>query len=812
MINPSLAEEIVKQSNDTIESFVNDEISEVFSAKTTAERLNQKYLYNHRSGINYKEYFKNNKISSTLYNCSNIDGKLKVLFDALCYIPMSPKKEQEHKITYVVEDNSDVCDCNMIINDTDIHEINSNKDRANCVMSFWSTRAKQLAGQDVSESKFDIPNDDFKLSRFILRGKPGVGKTAFLNYIFSVNAEYLIKNNIIWIRTDLSKPRGSGLDLRTQMYAKFLRIFCVFYLGVESFPFNDVFIKELRDELVSEAKKLKTLSYRDKDPSQLAEEYIGLLGNIEDILKKREQLPVEKRGRAPEITSFYTEFSLTSQLANKFTEILMAFIQKRFRYGFILLFDGLDSVSMDYVQINIFQNWIGQLDGTTDNSSNMFKAVYVTTMRDYSFIYLYRESQSHKIRNDFKEFSIAPKSIFQVLRSRSVYASFLFKEQGLDINSNVTRNIYFNLLIILYKTLNLGEGAAIGSDIAENCFKHFNELNNDNLRAAFRFIREFICLLYNIADNNIYEKLTRKIIPDELLDKVKVKEWEIVRLLLFGDANVRLYSNRIQFKDIKTEFDIDLSKPGLIEIDNNNRAVIPNIFNYREFAYDEGQLFLKNLFKLRVIQFLMQQSGCRAGVMEIILWYKKVFCYEGNDLRFEIREMIYNGILAPECDDLSVANNEIREGNYIVNLSGLGKSILSSIIYKSIYYEIICDDTPIQRDFSYHMTPISKWDKNVSSSKYIISKTKMVLFFLIYLQRVEDAEIAKFISVDNQTLGDYEKKYRIFSKNVLDAIESDIISSIAGYLKARKDRGLSWRKQFLADWKNEFGISGSTNF
>ena len=808
----NLGERLVNKSLDLISGIINEGLSDIVFENSTAERLNNKKISGSNSGLRYKDYFKNNKIAASSYSKKNIDGKLKILSEALCYIPMSPKKVKERRLTYVIDNEPDIADCDMIINDSDIHEINSNKERANCIMSFWESRDRQLAGQSVKSDKFVLPKDDFNLSRYILRGKPGVGKTAFLNYVFSIHAESLTKNNIIWIRTDLSKPRGSELGLRTQMYAKFIRIFCDFYLSAESFPFDDDFVNDLKYELVSQAKELKTLKFRGKDPSQLAEDYVGLIGNIYDILKKRDQLPPKKRGRAPEVTSFYTEFGLTTQLANKFTEILMAYIQKRYKYGFILIFDGLDSVSMDYVQINIFQKWIGQLDGTSDNSSNMFKAVYITTMRDYSFIYLYMESASHKIRNDFKEFSIAPRNIFHVLWSRSEYASLLFSEKGLNINSNVIRNSYYNIIVILYNTLNIGDNIKDEVLIAERCFSHFHDINNDNLRAAFRFIREFIYLLYNLSSDNVYENLTRRIIPEVLLNRMKVKEWEMVRLLLFGDATIRLYNNRIQFKDIKTEFDVDLSKPGLIEIDNHNRAVIPNIFNYREFAYDHGQLFLKNLFKLRVIQFLLQQKGSRAGVLEIINWYKSTFDYHGNDLRFEIREMIYNGVLTPECDELSVVNNEIHEGNYMVLLSGLGKSILSSIIYKSIYYEIICDDTPIQRDFTHYMTPISKWDRNVSSDQYIIVKTKMVIFFLFYLQKVEEAEKRIYLSIDGHKPSDYEKKYSIFTEKVKAAIISDIIGYINGYLKARTDRGLNWKKQFLYEWKKEFGFSDDIQF
>ena len=322
--------------------------------------------------------------------------------------------------------------------------------------------------------------------------------------------------------------------------------------------------------------------------------------------------------------------------------------------------------------------------------------------------------------------------------------------------------------------------------------------------------------LRNRRGVNTWDILISPEIDDQALDRVRRKEWVILRLLLFGDTRVRVYKNRVQFEDGGTDdAKSDIKRPGLISIENENRAIIPNIFNYREHVYDASQIFPKNLFKIRAIQYLLLQPEKKAGVLEILHWYQERFDYPFIDLRFEIREMIYNSILSPERLESSVISWEIVNGNYPISLTGLGKLIFNDLIKRSILYEVVRDDTPIQRQFAHNMTPYARFDKDITWNEYMIMSTKEIILFILYLKAVEEAEEQRYneakqkkSSIVNKTppWEDYKDYLEIFTKSTVESIKSDIRGRLYGFIWARRNRGKRWLRVFIEDWLNAFEV------
>ena len=203
-----------------------------------SERLNNRRNYGPDNYQSFEEYFESNKIEENQFHKVE-DERLKCLRKLLHSIPMSAQKAYEHMMTYTVDDadtDNEYDNYIKIFNQDELSIINKNRDQLSGIMHFWLNRARVIAGQKRNiPDDIKFPNNNSELTRYILRGKPGVGKTALLNYMFSINAHCFKDFKVIWSQVDLSNPKGVSLDLHTLLFSKFLTIFCARHLHKDKF-------------------------------------------------------------------------------------------------------------------------------------------------------------------------------------------------------------------------------------------------------------------------------------------------------------------------------------------------------------------------------------------------------------------------------------------------------------------------------------------------------------------------------------------------------------------------------------------------
>jgi len=365
----------------------------------------------------------------------------------------------------------------------------------------------------------------------------------------------------------------------------------------------------------------------------------------------------------------YSDHNLKLAHAREFTEILMEYLQVKHNYGYILIFDGLDSVTIDYIQYNEYREWIDQIDTATDNDTTKYKAVYLVTMRDYSFITMYinylKDKRFEKKR--YVVLEIEPKPLMDILERKYTLAVNRLKEIGHYHSVDEIKNINHNLMKLVFSELHNITGLEIPAEkemVDEKYFISFSKLNNDNLRSTMRFFRELIIMAFSVFKANAFKFLIADPKVCNIVENFIGKEWILYRVLLHGGCKHTAYKNRVSY-----------NRQGYALISTSSKAIIPNLFNYRDFVTQNDIWIPKNLVKIRVIQYLLNQDS-PSGILDVIKFLKTVFKYDHEDLRFETREMIYNGMLIPNSFLMDVIVAEQNSTDYIIELTELSKVLI----------------------------------------------------------------------------------------------------------------------------------------
>lgn len=176
-----------------------------------------------------------------------------------------------------------------------------------------------------------------------------------------------------------------------------------------------------------------------------------------------------------------------------------------------------------------------------------------------------------------------------------------------------------------------------------------------------------------------------------------------------------------------------------------------------------------------------------------------------NQLRHETREMFHTGVLYPQIDETSLYLIETQKGNYNISLLPLGELMVDRILKKSIFYEIVVDDTPLSQNFlrniNYEMMPLNRFDKRCDLGQYLMIKTKNIILFIEYLNKIENEEKAIFNINLNIREEQFEKEYRIFSIGVKNEIRNNIEKYLSGFFdKLTKEE----KDNYMANWEKFF--------
>ena len=269
-----------------------------------------------------------------------------------------PDKILEHQLSYVISsleqsETEDPIFLKYFIKGNNT-QLNKNNKFADSFLKFIAQKSGELLNlfnQNLSSlNRINILDN----SKFLIIGKPGLGKTAFLNYLFSVWSNYMRSNKIMWIRVDLGLASSIiPEDLEILLHSKFTRIFCKHYLFKYDY-FDTNFLGEFFKSSLTHLKDI----FKTEDESKLAQislsfNYIlqQLHEELNNITKgsesKKEQYKIikffEKSGGA------FNQYD--KQLYQKLISYLIKYIQKIFHMKYIFIFDGLDKCNYKYITV-----------------------------------------------------------------------------------------------------------------------------------------------------------------------------------------------------------------------------------------------------------------------------------------------------------------------------------------------------------------------------------------------------------------------------------------------------------------------------
>ena len=232
----------------------------------------------------------------------------------------------------------------------------------------------------------------FNPSRVVLVGDRGVGKTAFLNHLFTVNNKYFDRQSVVWVRCDYTRRADKELTLEERLRWQSLRVIFKYYdresphCGtVRSFDFSDGNTKlMLRLEAAGGGESM----------SELRRRFHG----------ERSILPHERLPRKVDDSAFLATYQ---------------YLALDEHVGFIHIVDGLDRIGLMREQRDEFLAKREQVRNYLFDSNDGAPQVILVTMRSESVA----ESTGHlPFRGHVASVVLEPSPIRPMLTRRLAYS------------------------------------------------------------------------------------------------------------------------------------------------------------------------------------------------------------------------------------------------------------------------------------------------------------------------------------------------------------------------------------------------------
>jgi len=808
MIDFNIIFNLIKKSFSKSKSIFDDKYVNIVISSISTVRLNS-LVFERDTRIDYETWLKNNYQYEFVPHPKHLVGPFATLFKSFNYIQMSRRKKLEHNITFRISNKPDLLNRyfnieNYLYSPSDVI-INLNRKILHNFMRFIISKATELK----KIVKDDIKDEHDKksiisLSKYLLFGPPGIGKTAIINYLFSIYSNLLLKDKIIWIRVDLSKaPRNRHIPLKKLLDSKFLRIFSSEYLNKEKHPEFDINFVEnaLKPYLRDFLRTNYFLLSLDKIDSLLNQFFIIIQKLRGSNAKELDYIVDFLKGTSGEYIFNHSDDSYFSDLVDR----LIYFLQKKYDYSYIFIFDGLDSATMDLIEYNIYDEWLTEIIKVTKNEELIYKALYIVTMRDYSLIRFLEENKDvfdeYSYTKKFRAINIDRVSFEDILYSKLILLKYrALKRDNIDLKYSDITNIKYNIVNLLFMCLNdINLKKVIKTNLHEK-LSFIDKIFDNNYRQLMRFLRELFLTIFMIVPNNTFSLLLSDYNREDFCKLFEGQEWRINRLLIFGDQGYSAYKNRIQYFGEKAEF-----------LEKNE--FLPNVFNYFDNTPNH---FPKVLIKLRIIKFL--NNKILTKISNVILFLMKIYDdIDDAKCRKETREMIFSGVISPLVKyDYDLIESGQTKRDYPIKLMPLANFIINNMLIKSIYYEIIIDDTPIDIELINllypKIQPLNRFDIRFAYLEdYLMQKTMSIFNFILYLVKVESEEKSRIKDYlisegfkEEEIESEYKNNYEIISEHIINAVFENIAKFFYGYISTYSD---DIQDKIINKWINYFGIN-----
>lgn len=339
-------------------------------------RLNQNKRYEDKFSASKKNISPNVPISN----------ELKKIYANITYIPMGPENKIYYKECYDIHNISD----DELIK----YGIKTILKISEKPVNFSLNRVIEFKNllMDVAKNIKNNIDDYYEYCKYVIVGPPGIGKTAFINYLFSVFYDELDQNKIILIRVDLNDITRFKDTLEERFCSKVMRVIAKRYFKkvINDKDFEDLFLDYFIPNYTDHSFFAR---YTDNKKLDIFHHYINMLHDLHARSFNEYNFSIRSLVKYDGDGKLYIS---TDDLC-LFTKIMISFLQNILEWNFIFIYDGFDSVTFDEIQYEEYGRWLDHLEIlTTVRDNSLYKAVYIVTMREYSYIRFAHNRKQHE--------------------------------------------------------------------------------------------------------------------------------------------------------------------------------------------------------------------------------------------------------------------------------------------------------------------------------------------------------------------------------------------------------------------------------
>jgi len=584
-------------------------------------------------------------------------------------------------------------------------------------------------------------------SRFFLLGEKGVGKTAFLNNIFSRYPSDLKKNEICWIRVDLTKDHFRKKTLLQAMNFQLVRIFREHY-------FTEFSNSEISDFKVFLTKEFYEGSLMDQKRFDTA--YKDFADVFEEERTENYDIKIEKG--------------------------IKDYVEKK--YGLIYIYDGLDNIDN---KKKYFEDKILEIQDILSNE--YYHGVLIFVMRRESHTnYLLSTDDAH-IRNSIKMFEIIPPKLDEIISKRidllfahrieyfrRVEVQLYYSGEKTEEEKNKVKEIdnllskftkenyesYLNVfLLFLYKGITKDEDYIDGSKIKNWDKKETFEVLRDFFGYNYRLLLDIIKLTNEIfleaierTSLPIYDVLTigYDIMNKNLHEKSEIDLNNIMKKA-YLITNALLLQGNTSFKNPYIYEYLSNNKIRLKYNDNVKKPYIYNLYySVNVIDVDEKKYYF--LLKIRIMQYVSINKGESFTEDDIENFLNDMFNYSKEHIKIAFNELCENDLINKEAR-LIQKDDDNKSTICIYELSPKGENHFKFLISAFSYINLIIDDILIPKAF-YDLFKVQYDDDTKKKVDYIIQQYPRLINFISMLYAFEKEEMESIHVKEND-----EKKWFI---------------------------------------------------
>lgn len=601
-------------------------------------------------------------------------------------------------------------------------------------------------------------------SKFFITGDIGIGKTTFLNYIFSTFHDLLHKKNVIWVRVDLTKHYHN--------------------------------IKILKESLEFQISRIYREHY-EKDLLEKKEEFIEFIARYFKHLDKNESLRKKEFNDA--LDDYLSPFdnSRTYHYHPQLQVAVKAFIEKE--YGVIYIYDGLDEVRID-------DGYDAKLEEVIEIlNSEKFVGVYIFVMRFESQYKLLKKfytraelNQLSNLRGYGKSFKIISPTLEEIVENRlkliiKKWKSFIERKSEDIINpdiEDIDLNEKIKELILKFDW------------IKENTLIDYFTVFKIYLSRALTF--EETTIDYENIDINPYEKLENLIgrnyrILLRILEETNTCFLETLELLQINSRRISEIGVNISNKKIGliafTNYRKDLNS-----ILRKHYRIVPSLLR-RELSYVhpfiyvemEGKLekkvvlesssfpYIYNLFyaindyniptdkycmlcKIRIMQILKKSKKQHKNLIDGL---KRDFLYNDDQIKYSIEELLQGDYIAIKPEEFQ---NKVI---YFLDITQSGLNSLNKLIHDFNYIRIILDDILLPKLFRYDFQDPQPELYEKEKSVWALYQIKRIANFINLIFTIENFEFTSNKRLNPVDWKVSDKMYDTFLDTITKIVHND---------------------------------------